>query len=538
LLLLALLFLGYCVAGLAIYAPVLRAPAFSDDAAYLVGNAWIKELSASNLAAWLDPGSAVTRSTQNYNPVNLLLHALEWRFFDTNLLGYHVVNAVTHALASAILVALLAASGLPRAAALIGGTLFFLHPAAVEVVAWISQLKTTVSLSLALGALLLQRRHPILAVPVFALALLVKPSAAAAAPVAFALEWIRAKGAATVPLPRARRASLAGWALVLVAFVIVELPVSTATNVGPELHPDLWVRLRSIPAFLVRYLVMGLTSHGLSPFQDPPRAVSPLDPWWLASLVVLPALAWRFVHAWLRRREEAAYWVWAAGSFALVSQFVPFSFAMADRYLYYILPGLIGVSCLVTLDLLRRIDAHSAWRQRTAWGAAVAACLLASFFLVRTAGYVRIWRSPALVFAESARNFPEGRAAYEQRALKAALAGDAEIAAAALRVLSRRGDARFEHLVSDPAWASVRNDHRVREVILKRATWWIEHQHEIGHLTWMEHRLLAHAHMVRGEYREAGRHLEVALSSAPIQADVIEQELKGIRRWLEEAGEP
>ena len=54
----------------------------------------------------------------------------------------------------------------------------------------------------------------------------------------------------------------------------------------------------------------------------------------------------------------------------------------------------------------------------------------------------------------------------------------------------------------------------------------------------MEHRVLAHAHVLRGEFREAARHLEVALSWAPIQADVIERELDGIRGWLEETEDP
>jgi hypothetical protein len=535
---LGLLFLAFCAVGLVIYAPVLRAPAFSDDAVYLSANPWIQELSASNAAAWLDPWSAVTRSTQNYNPVNLLLLALEWRFFGREVLGYHVVNVLAHALASTLLVALLVASSLPRQLALIGGVLFFAHPAAVEVVAWISQLKTTASLCLALAALLLQRRHPLLAVPVFALALLVKPSAAAAAPVAFALEWVRSGGAPSGPSLRARLLSLAGWVAVLLGFVILEFPVSTSTNVNAELHADLWVRVRSIPAFAVRYLAMGLTSYGLSPFQDPPRAISPLDPWWLASLALLPLLAWRFLHVLRRRREELAYWVWAAGSFALVCQVVPFTYAMADRYLYYMLPGLIGVSMLAALDLMRRLDADSPWKRRTGVGLAVAACLLAGFYLVRTADYARIWRSPALVYAESMRNFPEGRAAYEHRAANAARVGDAEAAAAALRVLTDRGESRFEHLVTDPRWASVREDPRVKEVIRERATWWIEQQHEIGRLTWMEHRLLAHAHMVRGEYRDAARHLEVALSSAPIQTDLIERELAEIRAWLEAAEGP
>ena len=76
-LLLGLVFLVFAGLGLKIHAPVLHAPAFSDDVKYVVANPWIQDLSASNVAALFDPHSAVTRIMMMYVPVNQLLHALE-----------------------------------------------------------------------------------------------------------------------------------------------------------------------------------------------------------------------------------------------------------------------------------------------------------------------------------------------------------------------------------------------------------------------------------------------------------------------------
>ena len=76
--------------------------------------------------------------------------------------------------AAALLVPLLRRSGLPAVTALVGGAFFLLHPANVEAAAWISQVKSTASLSFALLALLALERRPALATACFAAALLAK----------------------------------------------------------------------------------------------------------------------------------------------------------------------------------------------------------------------------------------------------------------------------------------------------------------------------------------------------------------------------
>ena len=107
------------------------------------------------------------------------------------------------------------------------------------------------------------------------------------------------------------------------------------------------MRVRSIPAFAARYLVMASTSLGVAAFQEPPPALSWLDPWWLGGAVALAALAWRFAVVARARRPEAAFWLWAAVSYAPVCQIFPFVYPLGDRYLYFILPGLLGGVLLV-----------------------------------------------------------------------------------------------------------------------------------------------------------------------------------------------
>jgi hypothetical protein len=179
-------FLG---AALLLYGPALRGAFVSDDFHYLVNNAWLHELSLENTLAILDPLGPTAINVVNYSPVQLLVHAVAWELFGSETAGHHAVNVALHALASLLLVLLLARHGIPRLAAALGGAFFLVHPANVEAVAWISQLKSSSSLVLSLLALLAWPGRPLAGTLLFALALLAKATAAFVLPVALLLEW-------------------------------------------------------------------------------------------------------------------------------------------------------------------------------------------------------------------------------------------------------------------------------------------------------------------------------------------------------------
>ena len=69
-------------------------------------NVYAHELTVENVRVILDPTSVLAVIVENYAPVHVLLHALEWQLFETDFRGYHVVNVVVHALASLLLVVL------------------------------------------------------------------------------------------------------------------------------------------------------------------------------------------------------------------------------------------------------------------------------------------------------------------------------------------------------------------------------------------------------------------------------------------------
>lgn len=498
---------AFLLAALWIYAPALRGPFVSDDFHYVRDNPAVHELSRENLWAIANPRSATSATVENWSPVHLLLHAFAWSAFGPDVFGHHLLNVGLHALGAALFALLLLRSGAREPAALLGGALFLAHPANVEAVAWISQLKSSAALVLSLLALLAFPRRPALATVWFALALLAKPTAAYALPVAGLLAWARPAPGLE---PRRRTASvgwLALWALVLGVYAASEFALfhRSGQDVRP-VDPDPWVRAATILANGGRYLLMAATGRGLSAFHEPVAIRSLGDPRLLGSLVAIGLLGARTLAVLRRRRPEAAYWVWAAVSFAPISQIFPFLYPVADRYLYFILPGLLGGAILAAQGALERLAKPAAARVVLAAGAA-----LAFAFGGMAHARARIWTNPALLFADAAAHYPDGVAANLLRARRAAAAGEAAGAAEGLRAARERGFVHFDQILGDPAFAPVRGDARVEAEVLRMADFWIERLQRIDRPTQAELVLLGRALQLRGDPRGARAALERAL---------------------------
>ena len=130
---------------LAAYGPALRGELLWDDDAHVT---------RPELRSWQGLGRIWTdpRATQQYYP---LLHSafwLQWQLWGDATLGYHVVNVLLH-----VATAVLGASVLRRLnvpGAYFAAAIFALHPVHVESVAWLSELKNTLSAVFYLSAAL------------------------------------------------------------------------------------------------------------------------------------------------------------------------------------------------------------------------------------------------------------------------------------------------------------------------------------------------------------------------------------------------
>ena len=100
---------------------------------------------------WIEPGAA-----QQYYP---LVHSIFWvehKLWDDATLGYHLINILLHAFSALLFWKILRQLQVPGA--YLAAAMFALHPICVESVAWISEIKNTLSGAFYLGAALVYLR--------------------------------------------------------------------------------------------------------------------------------------------------------------------------------------------------------------------------------------------------------------------------------------------------------------------------------------------------------------------------------------------
>jgi tetratricopeptide (TPR) repeat protein len=131
-----LLFVGLAVVTLAAYQPAWHGGLLWDDVAHLTAPA---------LTSWHGLGQIWTdfTATQQYYPVVNSAFWLMNRLWGHATLGYHLVNILLHACSAVLLARLLRRWSVPGA--MVAAAIFALHPVHVESVAWMSELKNTLS---------------------------------------------------------------------------------------------------------------------------------------------------------------------------------------------------------------------------------------------------------------------------------------------------------------------------------------------------------------------------------------------------------
>ena len=464
---------------LALLDPALEGPIVSDDVLLFGGGLrQLSELSLENVAAVLDPRGEPVQVTANWAPVHLLAHMLGIQAFGSPLANpypHHVLNGLLHGLNAVLLAALFAARGIPAPAALLGGLLFLVHPANAETAAWLFQLKTLLAFSFGFGALWALPRRPLLATALFALALLAKPSASAV--LAGAIVFEAQRGPASGGAPR-RTPWLVAWGVLLLLYA---LPEFVAFRHVGEFREELAPGPRGLQAVAIlgRYLVLAATGAGASAFHQPLPPSSVLDPWFLLGAATLLGLGAVSLQA-LRRGHAAAGWLGiAAAAYLPVAQLFPFRYPMADRYLYFVLPGLIGAVLAALAPWLRRSLAALAEgglraAPRSLLALALAAPALVAFWSVGFHARAAVWSAPDRVEADAARNYPEGIPGQLTLARRLVSEGDVEGALAAVTRARDRGHTNPAGFLHDPALQPLLGDPRYVAMLQDLTVRWIE----------------------------------------------------------------
>ena len=229
----------------------------------------------------------------------------------------------------------------------------------------------------------------------------------------------------------------------------------------------------------------------------------------------------------------------ALAGLAPVSQVFPFVYPLADRYLYFILPGLIGAALCFWQDRAATLAPRSAslasWAPRL--GAALALLVAFVAWAPQVGARVEVWTHPDHLDEDAARHYPEGTAALYLEAVAAARALDGAGAVDALRraealrpfslVRPVHVDPKLRHVHHTPEWKAY-----LEEVARRRIG--LAEQLGFDHHSWL--RSNAAAHVVLGEYDEAIESLERAMREGGPKAE-INMELIDVRQQRRQARE-
>lgn len=393
-----------------------------------------------------------------YRPVATLTWALEYAVHGRAPLGFHVVNVLLHALATA-LVALLArrlvAAIAPEragAGALGAGLLFAVHPAHVEAIAPLVARTDLLAAALGLAALLAASsprprwRLPA-AFAALAVAMLSKESAAAV-PLFYALVAVLVPAAAGLSArpglarPESRRAlreaSIAAGVLALAVLPYLALR-PTSRLVPPEARwfatyspAVVWNTMTRAVAEYWRILVLPgplMTDFGYAariPFTLRFGAES------AAATAIWGAVLAGGIASARRAPLRALAILWVFAGLLPVLNVVPIGALMAERFLYLPSVGFCVWAGQLPSALSARLRADGARRAVVATGA-LAIALLAARSLARAAE----WRTPTALYQAELRHAPLDPVVNNNLAVEYIAAGDPRRALGRLEVTLR-----------------------------------------------------------------------------------------------------
>lgn len=411
------------VAAAAIYWPALQGTWLSDDTLEIVGNRDLRTW-AGLRRIWAGQGGP------DYFPLKSTVQWLEWHCWGAQPFGYHCVTLALHVCAALLFCRVLRRLGVRQA--WIGGWLFLVHPLFVESVAWISELKNTLSLALLLLAFDAylefdpggRRRGYVASLGWFVAAALAKTSVVLFPALLVVKGWWQ-RG-------RVRRADL----LAALPFALVSVVLGSITLVfqqhraieGVTLVPGgLATRFAAAGLAACFYLGKLLVPTGLS-FVYPRWPLNPPALWTFAPWFAGAAAAgwlWRAGRGAGRPPNWARHAAFGLGWFALnlipVGGVFPMAYQrfswVADHFVY--LPAL-GILGLAAAALGAWADASGTRRP----SALAAAAVLCGAFALAARAHAGAFRDETTLWTRTLAENPRCAAAYNNLGIAADAGGD------------------------------------------------------------------------------------------------------------------
>ncbi len=373
-----------------------------DDKVEVVGNRTIRTLS--------DWHAVVAYNASR--PLVILSWALDWRLWQLDPLGYHLVNVAIHVLNAGLafllgeVVARRLGYARPLLVALAAAALWAVHPMTTEAVTYVTGRSESLCASFYLASVLCWLRwrqrgdgfQLFLSLASFVLAAATK-EVAATIPATILL--------AECALPKPRPMGWKGWLALSPFWLALLLGAAARKLIYGVVTTSLWLRpldvqLATEAEVLVRYLQLWLLPVGQSVFHDHPAASGLLAPLSLLAMALLLSLV--LVSAWQwRARPWLALGVgWYLLLLAPSSSFVPLKETMAEHRAYLAGWGICLVVVLALAPLARR---H---------GRAAVAVVMALVLVLGAATWKRnqVWASEATLWRDAVQKNPASAEAW------------------------------------------------------------------------------------------------------------------------------
>lgn len=387
------------------FAPALHGEWIWDDTIDLTENKLLRD-PAGLAQIWLNPGAGL----YDYYPLKFTVQWVQWQAWQTDTFGYHVTNVLLHLLSAFLVWRILRRLGVQHA--WIGGALFAVHPLTVESVAWITELKNTLSLPFLLLAFARyldfdergRRGDYVASLLFFTAALLSKSSVVMLPPALLLYAWWRRGRIVAGDL----RAAIPFFALSL-ASGLTTIWFQAHVALGEEaigFNPfgGIGARVLCAGGAALFYLVKSILPAGLMTIYPQ----WPLDPapWWVWA--AWPLLAAAAAGAWTMRRGFGRHLLFGLGWFLLFAApilgFVTISSQrfswVLDHLAYVPLLGVVGLAAAGIDVVLRRVPAGVG--RCTLLGVVV----VIAGFMVTSHGHAQAYVSEETLWREAATRNP------------------------------------------------------------------------------------------------------------------------------------
>jgi len=385
-----------------------------DDNYYVQENRHVQQGLTPQSIAW----AFTTFHQSNWHPLTWISHTVDWSLYGKNPSGHHMTNVFLHA-ANAILLFLLLLymTGRLGRAALVA-SLFALHPAHVESVAWIAERKDVLSTFFWLAAMLAYAwyvRKPswkrfACVVCLFACGLMSKPMAVTLPLTLLLLDyWPLGRISFTLEtrvgwFSSLRALCVEKWPLFLmsaISSVVTFLAQRAGGAVAALQSLPLWARICNAAISYCRYVGIMLWPDPLRAYYyyDSDHISVPAAVFSVLALVILTAVCWYF------RRQKPyclAGWLWFLVTLVPVIGIVQVGDqAMAERYTYVPFIGLFIAVVWLADDAVAHFPKMRVPAQ-------IVACAVLLACAIKTHAQVKFWKDTVTLFTHVLSVDPRG----------------------------------------------------------------------------------------------------------------------------------